>query len=220
MMENANLNNSSTLAKRPIEEGFLARFFTGFFSLLKGMKVTWYYLVHPSTVVTQQYPENRATLKMADRVRAQLAFNYDENNYHKCTACHICEQACPNASIHVVERPKPAVAKVEIDYFVWRLDSCTFCNLCVLVCPFGVLKMNSTFESAVYDQRLLIYNLNTYAGPAASFLGKIADVEERKKAMEARSPYDGATALNGYALDGIPLDTVGHFTNSSVRKKD
>jgi NADH-quinone oxidoreductase subunit I len=168
------------------------------------MKVTFHYLIHPSTVVTQQYPENRATLKMPERLRAQLSMVHDENGYHKCTACHICEQACPNASIHVLERPTPAAAKTELDTFIWRLDSCTFCNLCVMVCPFNVLKMNSTFESSVYDQRLLVMNLVKYAGPTSTVLAKMPDDETRKKAIEARDPYSGPTALNGFAMAGIP----------------
>ena len=179
-------------------------FLYGILSLLKGMKVTWHYLVHPSTVVTQQYPENRDTLKLADRVRAQLSFVYDENGYHKCTSCHICEEVCPNASIHVIDRPKPTLAKNELDHFIWRLDSCTFCNLCVLVCPFQVLKMSPNFESAVFDQRLLVYNLTSYAGATGAVLMKQPDAEARKQHTEPRSVYDGPTALAGFHLAGIP----------------
>lgn len=190
--------------ERPRSGSFVSRFLGGLGSLLKGLKITLHYFTHPSTVVTQQYPENRETLKMAERLRAQLSFTMDENGYHKCTACHICEQNCPNASIHVVERPKPAVARAEIDQFIWRLDTCTFCNICVLVCPFSVLKMKTTFESAVYDQRLLVYNLTPYAGPTATALAKIADPEERKKTMEARDPYPSTSALAGFKMAGIP----------------
>lgn len=180
------------------------QFLYGLLSLLKGMRITWHYLIHPSTVVTQQYPENRSTLKLADRVRAQLSFKYDENGFHKCTSCHICEEACPNASIHVIDRVKPAIAKNELDHFIWRMDSCTFCNLCVLVCPFQVLKMGPTFESAVFDQRLLVYNLTTYAGATGPVLMKQPDDESRKKLIEPRSVYDGPTALDGFKLAGIP----------------
>ena len=180
-----------------------SRFVQGVGSLLKGMGVTFHYLSHPSTVVTQQYPENRETLKMPERLRAQLSLNHDENDLHKCTACHICEEACPNASIHVLERPTPALSKTELDAFIWRLDSCTFCNLCVMVCPFQCLKMKSTFESAVYDQRTLIYNLSHYAGPTSTALAKVADPEARKKMIEPRDVYAGATALNRYPLAGL-----------------
>ncbi len=203
------MNDTSAQPTRRIPiTGYFARIFTGFVSLLKGLKITFHYLSHPSTVVTQQYPENRATLKMAERLRAQLTMIHDDNGYHKCTACHICEQACPNASIHVAERAKPALSKTELDTFIWRLDSCTFCNLCVMVCPFQVLQMKSTFESSVYDQRLLIYNLSRYAGPTSTVLAKQADDEARKNAVEPRSVYDGPTALNGFFLAGIPKELL------------
>ena len=186
------------------ERSFVGGIVSGIGSIFRGLKVTLHYFVRPSTVVTGQYPENRATLKIPERVRSQLSFNFDDNGFHKCTACHICEQACPNASIRVSERKTPIVSKVELDTFLWRLDSCTFCNLCVMVCPFTVLKMGPTFESAVYDQRLLVYNLTPYAGPAAAALMKIADSEERKKALEPRDVFSGPTPLSGVPLAGMP----------------
>ena len=192
---------------RPINfKSLRAKIIYGIVSLLKGFRITIFYFSHPSTIVTQQYPENRATLKLADRTRSQLVFTYDDNGYHKCTACHICEEACPNASIHVVDRTPPTLAKDELDYFVWRLDTCTFCNLCVMVCPFQVLKMKPTFESSVFDQRLLVYNLNTYAGATGPELMKLPTPEERQAKIEPRTPYDGPTALSGEHLAGLPVD--------------
>lgn len=185
----------------------------GFISLLKGMRITMKYFANPKTVVTQQYPENRSTLKLADRNRSQLVMNHDENGFHKCTSCHICEEACPNASIHVVDRTNPAVSKKELGFFVWRLDSCTFCNLCVLVCPFSCLKMNAEFESSVYDQRLLIYNLNKYSGPTAQALAKLPDDETRQKSIEPRLAYEGPVALNGYFMAGIPKEFFSKNSN-------
>lgn len=196
---------STTVIERIKERPFFQKIIFAFASLLKGMRVTIHYLFKTSTVVTQQYPENRATLKLADRLRAQLSLIHDDNGYHKCTACHICEQACPNASIHVLERPVSATGKAELDYFIWRLDSCTFCNLCVMVCPFSCLKMNSTFESSVYDQRLLVYNLTKYAGPTSTVLMKIPESENREKMIEPRDMYSGPTALDGFYMAGIPI---------------
>ena len=175
--------------------GAIGGVFKGIRSLFSGMKVTVGYLMRPSTVVTQEYPENRETLKLPDRFRAQLAFNHDANGYHKCTMCRICEEACPNVSIIITGREKPAVSKKELDSFVWRLDSCTFCNTCVMVCPFGVLRFDGTFESSVYDRRLLSYTLNQYAGPVASVLEKIEDPDARKAAMDPRDPYGGHAVI-------------------------
>ena len=173
------------------------------FALAKGMAVTLRYLLRPSTVVTQQYPENRAELKMFDRYRAQLKFTYNEKDEHFCTGCLICEIVCPNASIIIHNRNGPITGKKEIDHFLWRWDICTFCNACVVACPHDALEMTGNFESAVYDRRLLIYNLNAYAGPPANALKKIEDPEERKKAMEPRDVYCELTPMAGVAMPGI-----------------
>lgn len=182
---------------------FLARAYRAFKSLVMGMRVTFHYLVHPKTVVTQQYPENRDELKMFDRFRAQLTMNHDDQGFHKCTACTFCQQACPNGSILVNFREKPALAKTELDTLLWRMDSCTFCNACVLVCPFSVLKFQPNFEGAVFDRRLLVYNMSRYAGPAASVLMKVEDPAERAKAMEPRTPYSGPIPMRGKRMAGL-----------------
>ena len=203
---------AAIVAPRPAARGIIRAVLEGIGSLLKGMKVTFYYISHPSTVVTQQYPENRKTLRMADRFRAQLAFVRDENNYHKCIACHICETACPNGSIRVVARKSPVTGKNEIDCFVWRFDSCTFCNMCVIACPSAALVMLPKFESAVYDQRLLVYNLNHYAGPASAALMKVTDPAERGKMMEPRGFYAGPVPLCGTTLPGCPAGPAARET--------
>lgn len=189
---------------RPERHGWLGTILSGLGSLLKGMGITFRYLVHPSTVVTEQYPENRATLRLPERARTLLSFICEENGQHRCTACRSCEKACPNRSICITSRKGPVSGRNEIDHFVWRLDSCTFCNMCVLVCPFNALTMNGSFEAAVYDRRLLVYSLNRYAGPTASALAKVAAEEERKNMMEPRTPYGGPVPLNGAPFAGIP----------------
>jgi NADH-quinone oxidoreductase subunit I len=185
------------------ERGFVGGILHGLKSLLKGMKVTFHYLSHPSTVVTQQYPENRETLKMFDRSRIQLTMPHDENGWHKCTACTICEQACPNGSIKIISQKGAITGKTEIDQYVWRMDTCTFCNLCVMSCPHDAITMSDAFEASVYDRRLLVYTLNRYAGPTASVLAKVEDPEERKKMMEPRDPYGGEVPLNGFSVAGL-----------------
>jgi formate hydrogenlyase subunit 6/NADH:ubiquinone oxidoreductase subunit I len=186
--------------------GSIRRIVDGIVSLLKGMAVTFRYLSHPSTVVTRQYPENRETLKMYDRYRAQLVMLHDEQGYHKCTACRQCVLACPNASIAITTRKGAVTGRNEIDQYIWRHDSCTFCNACVIVCPFGALEMSPKFESAVFDRRLLVYNLNRYAGPPANALQKVTDPEQRKSMMEPRGVYSGPVPLNGVSLAGANAD--------------
>jgi NADH-quinone oxidoreductase subunit I len=165
--------------------------------LAKGMRLTLGYFLRPSKIVTRQYPENRATLKFPPRYRATLKLIYDDQGYHRCTACGLCAKACPNGSIKVLARKGPVTGKNELDHYIWRMDSCTVCNACVQVCPFGALEMGQSFENAVYDRRLLIFSLNRYAGPPAGVLAAQTDNAVRRQMMEPRGRYDGPVPLNG-----------------------
>ena len=108
-------NEAGTVTSAPaVEHGFIGGIFAGLVTLLQGMKVTLSYLVRPSTVVTQQYPENRETLKLAERFRSNLTMIRDQDGYHNCTTCGICVTACPNASINVVSK-KDATGKKVLD---------------------------------------------------------------------------------------------------------
>ena len=73
----------------------------------------------------------------------------------------------------------------------------------MVACPHNALQMTGNFESAVYDRRLLIFNLNAYAGPPANALKKLENPEDRKKAMEEREIYCEFTPMAGAAMPGI-----------------
>ena len=136
----------------------------GLKSLLKGMRVTGYYISHPKEIITQQYPENKNTLKMFDRFRGEVILLHDENNEHRCTGCTACEIACPNGSIEIISdrvlNPETGKKKKEIDKFIYHLSMCTMCNLCIESCPTDAIKMGRNFEHAVFDRSLLTSVLN------------------------------------------------------------
>ena len=132
-------------------------------SLATGMKLTGYYFIHPKEIITQQYPDNKATLKMADRFKGEVIMPHDENNEHACTGCTSCELACPNGSIKVItkfEVNAEGKKKKAVDQHIYHLDMCTMCNLCVEACPTDAIKMTNTFEHSVPDRNMLIKRLN------------------------------------------------------------
>ena len=135
--------------------------FTALKSLLKGMKVTWKELW--TKKVTMEYPENRKTLVISDRWRAELIMPHDENNEHACTACGICMMNCPNGTIKVISESietEDGKKKKILNKHIWNYGSCTYCNLCVITCPSNAIIFNNDFEGAVFDRNKLVHQLN------------------------------------------------------------
>lgn len=139
----------------------------GIASLAKGMAVTGKEFVTPK--ITEQYPENRDSLKIADRFRAELTLKYDDKGHHKCIACGICQMNCPNSTISLktkmVELPDGKKKKVLEDYN-YDLGSCTFCMLCVTSCPQNALEFSNDFEQAVFTRDKLVKKLNYLPEPS------------------------------------------------------
>ena len=145
------------------EKASLSRFLGDTFGLLKGMNMTLRYIRKPSRVVTREYPENRETLKFPERFRGQVVMPHDEKNEHTCTACTLCEKACPNGSISILTTKNIASKRV-LGAFVYRLSSCTLCNLCIEACPFDAIRMGHGFEMATYSREPLDLILNKTEG--------------------------------------------------------
>ncbi|NTW32621.1 MAG: 4Fe-4S binding protein [Bacteroidetes bacterium] len=147
---------------------YISDIFSGVASLLKGMRVTGKYFFSPRAIVTQQYPENRhkkgkKKLEMFDRFKGEVIMPHSENNQHKCTACGICENNCPNGTIEVISVMnigEDGKKKRALDKHIYRLSMCSFCALCVKTCPSKALAFSQEFEHAVFDRKKLIKILN------------------------------------------------------------
>ena len=143
---------------------YFKELFGGFFSLCVGMKVTLYYFITTlKTRITQQYPDNRSRLELAERFRGMLVLDHDANNQNKCTGCTMCEMACPNGTIKIVtdteELPEGKKRK-KLDKYVYDLGMCTFCGQCVEACPQDAIRMINAFEHSVYDRSRFVLTLN------------------------------------------------------------
>ena len=142
---------------------YFKRCITGPWSLMCGLSVSLKYFFNPKRIVTEQYPENRKTLKMHERYRGRLEMIEDADGNNRCTACGMCERACPNASINVLSTKNIAGKKV-LGRYVYHFASCTQCGLCVEACPFGAIRMNQDFEVATTDPNTLEMILNKKEG--------------------------------------------------------
>ena len=142
---------------------YIKDIFSGVKSLLKGMRRTGYYFTHHKEIITEQYPDNRDELKLADRFRGEVVLIHDENNEHACTGCTACELACPNGTIKIITKfdmTPDGKKKKALDTFVYHLQLCTLCNLCIVACPTDAIKMAQTFEHSVFDRTNLTKILN------------------------------------------------------------
>ena len=142
---------------------YFADIFHAVKSLLTGMKVTGRYFFSPGAIVTQQYPENRKTLKMYDRYKGEVIMPHNERNEHRCTGCGICEINSPNGSIEIIQdkidMPDGKKKRI-IDRHIYHLGMCTFCGLCIKACPSDALAWGQEFEHAVFDRSKLTKILN------------------------------------------------------------
>lgn len=132
-------------------------------SLVVGLRRTLYYFTHHREIITQQYPDNRATLQLPERFKGEVVMPHDANNEHACTGCTACELACPNATIKIITKfdiTPEGKKKKAIDKFIYHLELCTLCNLCIEACPTNAIKMDQTFEHSVFDRNQLTKSLN------------------------------------------------------------
>lgn len=144
---------------------YFSEIISGSYTLLQGMGVTGkHFLRAHKEIITQEYPDNRDTLKMLDRYRGQVIMPHNEDNEHKCTGCQACEIACPNGSIEIVWdrvlNEETGKKKKVIDKHIYHLSMCTMCNLCIIACPTDAIEMGGDFEFAVYDRSELTKVLN------------------------------------------------------------
>ena len=142
---------------------YFGNIYKGIKSLWTGLSLTGKYFVRRGDSLTQEYPNNRGTLKLAERFRGEVVMLHDEQNEHKCTGCTACELACPNGSIKILtkfEINEEGKKKKAIDTFVYHLDTCTMCNLCIVACPTDAIVMANNFEHSVFDRTKLLKVLN------------------------------------------------------------
>ena len=138
--------------------GYIGKLFHGISSLLTGFKVTGKEFF--TKKVTEEYPDNRATLKISPRFRGRLSMP----DPAKCIACGLCQINCPNDTIKVVSQmvvdEETGRKRKELISYEYDLGACMFCQLCVNACPHDAICFTPEFENAVYDREQLKLTLN------------------------------------------------------------
>lgn len=140
---------------------YLKTLFGAIGTLLTGLQTTIRVFFRKKS--TEQYPENRDTLKMFDRFRGTLVMPHDAEGHNKCIACGLCQNACPNGTIQITtEQVTDAEGKKKkvLVRYQYNLGSCIFCQLCVNACPHDAIRFDTEFEHAVFGRDKLIKQLN------------------------------------------------------------
>lgn len=161
----------------------------GIKTLLTGMDITMGEYV--TSKITEQYPENRKTQHVADRHRGTLVMIHDENGKNKCSACTLCEKACPNGSIKITSTMVTTTdgkKKKLLQDYQYDLGDCMFCQLCVNACNFGAIKFVKDFENAVFSREALVQHLNI-----APTEEEMAQYAENAKAAAAKAAAEAAS---------------------------
>jgi len=185
--------------------GFVKDIVDGIYNLLLGLKVTAERL--PEKAVTLQYPDEKHP--MPERSRGVVVLLSDkETGELNCTACMLCQKACPTAAI-TIEREKNEQKRWYPKSFTIDNTICCFCGLCEDACNFVAIKMTGKYEMSVYDQGELVYDMKKLQE-----LGRDVEYTPKPKKKPAPKPAP-KTAESGDAKKAEPAADVATETKKS-----
>ncbi len=127
--------------------------FTGFWSLLVGMGVTWRYMFKKP--VTVLYPKAEIA---TSHFKGPIAFTVDKlDGDHACIACNACIKACPSRCM-ALKVDKNAQAQRVLTDFKVDYSLCSLCGICIEVCPTDALMHDSPNYDMVTTSRAAMIN--------------------------------------------------------------
>lgn len=144
--------------------------------------------------ITVQYPHER--LEIPDRARWMLAHKFYDDGEPKCTACLMCEKACPMHVINITTEKKPD-GKF-IDSYHYETNACMFCGLCVEACPFDAIHMSHDYELASAEVTELRVNL----------LQDVYAADPKKRAAKEKAKKEGADDKGVASKNSVDKDVT------------
>jgi len=134
----------------------IKEFFTGFNSLVTGMRITLSQFFKPT--VTVHYPHE--SLQMPARFRGHIELVCDpETGKPKCFACKLCERACPSDCITVEGAKLDGAKKKSVTEYRLDFTKCSLCGSCVEACRDGAIRFSREFNLASTSKEEFVMDL-------------------------------------------------------------
>jgi len=151
-------NTENTTASKPPAKHKKQKWILPGMGLCQGLVVTAKNFIQSyykkDRLTTVQYPEERAPISPNFRNFPFLVHDGDDADAGlRCTACKICEKACPPQCIYIVlERDENGKSNKRPKVFDIDLSVCMNCGICAEVCPFDSIYMDNEFELSKDDR--------------------------------------------------------------------
>jgi len=182
--------------------GYFRNVWTASSSIFEGMVITLANMLRKPTTI--QYPD-RVPVPVVDTLPERYR-GFLEADVNICTACKLCEQACPVSCI-VIAVGKNAEGARGMTEFAIDISKCMYCGLCVEPCPTGAIRMTAEFEAATENIDHLVLRYVPEGGFVAP--AKV------KAALEMASPARGLLARA--AVKRARVDAAGLRTALEAR---
>jgi NADH-quinone oxidoreductase subunit I len=123
---------------------YFSEIFSGLWSLVLGLSVTFKEFFSPP--VTVQYPYE--TLKMPERYRGHIQLIGDEEGNPNCIVCMMCQRACPSGCITLAGKKEEGSKKKVLTSYVLDFTTCSLCGSCVESCNFNAIEFSKEYRLA------------------------------------------------------------------------
>jgi NADH-quinone oxidoreductase subunit I len=128
----------------------------GFWSLLVGMRITLTQFFRP--VVTVPYPHK--VLPIPPRYRGHIELVVDPATGRPlCTACKLCERACPSDCIFVDGAKLEGEKKKSVTTYRLDFTKCSLCGSCVEACASDAIRFSKDYNLASTSKEGYQYDL-------------------------------------------------------------
>lgn len=124
---------------------------------------------------------------MFERSRGMVVLLSDsETGELNCTACLLCQKACPVAAITIKQEKDEATKKRYPSMFEVDTLICCFCGLCEEACNFDAIKLAPKYEFATTDKASLVFDMKKLQelGRDVKYTAKKKRVAAKKEASD------------------------------------